>query len=274
MENEKVISQKIADFYGELWGANHDIDEHSDGKDHLEEFRSRTGLSDLRGLKVLDAGCGIGRTAIAMARLGASCTALDMSEDNIGFVRSNSEKQGLSVTAIKGDVLKLPFEDESFDFVWCNGVIHHTVDPVRAFKEVARIVKRGGHLFVGVYSKGLNSGLKFKIMRFVGSVLPLKVCKELISLRYTAGSKKWHDVLNLMCTPSKQYRFSRKELQDLYSGCGFSQMYIMNEHMNPVIPAVNLKNAASIIYRLKLEAYYLINGGRISTWYDTMAEKK
>lgn len=266
MDISRKQAQKIADFYGDLWKPNHDIDEHSSNKDHLDEFRKRTGFPALNGLTAVDLGCGIGRTAIAMAELGAQVTALDLSEENLSYVQHNSEKSGKKITIIKGDVLDLPFNDESFDFVWCNGVIHHTLDPIKAFREAARIVKKGGYLFIGVYSKGLNSGLKFKVLRFAGKILPLGICKKIVALKYPAGSKKWHDILNLMCTPSSQYRFSRRELASLYEKGGFEPMKIMNEHMNPVLPKMS-------VYRLKLELYYLINGGRTSTWYDAIARK-
>jgi ubiquinone/menaquinone biosynthesis C-methylase UbiE len=48
----------------------------------------------------------------------------------------------------------LPYEDQSFDFVSCNGVIHHTTDPKRALAELARVTRRDGESFIMVYGSG------------------------------------------------------------------------------------------------------------------------
>jgi len=103
----------------------------------------------LSGAKMLDAGTGSGR--IPMALRDARCViygvdihkSLDLVKDAIA-----SE----SVRICQADLMKLPFEDGSFDFVWSSGVIHHTPNTASAFAALARKVKPGGRMFISVYS--------------------------------------------------------------------------------------------------------------------------
>jgi hypothetical protein len=50
--------------------------------------------------------------------------------------------------------MDIPFEDNEFDIVWCNGVLHHTSDPDRGLREIARVLKPGGHLWLYLYGSG------------------------------------------------------------------------------------------------------------------------
>src|SRR5207244_1692661 len=53
----------------------------------------------------------------------------------------------------QGSLLQIPFPSDYFDLVWSWGVIHHTVDPVRALDELVRVLQPGGTLVLAVYLK-------------------------------------------------------------------------------------------------------------------------
>ena len=89
---------------------------------------------------VLDGGCGTGAAAAEAARLGASVTAVDFSDDMVEVARARCP--GAAVCA--GDAEALVFEDASFDRVVCNFGILHVADPDRAIAEAARVLKSGG----------------------------------------------------------------------------------------------------------------------------------
>jgi SAM-dependent methyltransferase len=61
-----------------------------------------------------------------------------------------------NVSFFQADLFHLPFKDEFADIAWSSGVIHHTPDPAKAFAAIARKVKRGGRVFLSVYSKDLH----------------------------------------------------------------------------------------------------------------------
>ena len=77
---------------------------------------------------VLDAGCGGGRYSYAISRMGAKkVTGIDFGDEGLKFARQNYGKTK-NLNFKKGNVLNIPFKDNSFDTVFSNGVIHHTTN--------------------------------------------------------------------------------------------------------------------------------------------------
>lgn len=106
-------------------------------------IRNDIDLSKISDWNVLDAGCGGGRYSAAWSKLGAkSVTGLDFSEENIATARERMRLN--NVTFKHGNVLDMPFEDNSYDVVFCNGVLHHTPDWKRGVGEIVRVLKPGG----------------------------------------------------------------------------------------------------------------------------------
>jgi SAM-dependent methyltransferase len=103
------------------------------------------------GKRGLDAGCGFGRHLYYAATFGADMTGLDFSR---ALERAREVTRPLpNVRLVQGDILSPPFERGSFDFVYCLGVLHHTVDPEAGFQALRSLVRPGGSIFVWVYSK-------------------------------------------------------------------------------------------------------------------------
>jgi ubiquinone/menaquinone biosynthesis C-methylase UbiE len=101
------------------------------------------------GEAVAEIGCGPGRGTLFMVRRGLNVTALDLSTSSIELAR----RRAPAATFVHGSNLNLPFASESFDAVISDGVIHHTPNPRLSFQENARILKSGGHIYVGVYRR-------------------------------------------------------------------------------------------------------------------------
>lgn len=104
----------------------------------------------LRGVRALDAGCGVGRWTYAMSRLGATVTAIDYN-DQAAAITHEYFKRDPSVRVMQADILRLPFPPESFDLVFSWGVLHYTESPERAFEALARLVAPAGTLFVVMF---------------------------------------------------------------------------------------------------------------------------
>jgi ubiquinone/menaquinone biosynthesis C-methylase UbiE len=112
----------------------------------------------LKGKECLDAGCGSSfHGSLNLLNLGAKkVTALDLNKSI--FAHKKKIKKLIpknSILEIKiGSVLKLPFKDNTFDFILCQGVIHHTIDPKKAVKECFRTLKKGGYAYFQICGKG------------------------------------------------------------------------------------------------------------------------
>ena len=94
------------------------------------------------GDRVLDACCGTGDLALEGLRAGGRVTGLDFSERMLERARRKSH----DVEWVRGDVLALPFTDESFDTATVGFGIRNVADLDRGLRELARVLKPGGRL--------------------------------------------------------------------------------------------------------------------------------
>lgn len=118
-----------------------------------------------RGKRILDAGCGTGRHAYYAASYGAEVVAVDLS-DAIDVARENTWAIG-RVTTIQADLYRLPFADESFDFIYSIGVLHHLPDPEAAFRNLLRYLKPGGEIQIYLYWQPVDQPLKRAMLSLV-----------------------------------------------------------------------------------------------------------
>lgn len=107
----------------------------------------------LAGRRVLEIGCGMGLHTELFARAGARVSAVDISETSVAFTGNRLALKGLHAEVSRVDAEKLPFDDNSFDFVWSWGVIHHSARTGRIVREIARILKPAGEAKVMVYNR-------------------------------------------------------------------------------------------------------------------------
>jgi ubiquinone/menaquinone biosynthesis C-methylase UbiE len=111
------------------------------------ELRYRWCASAAAGREVLDAGCGVGwGTALLAAAGPARLVGMDISEDALAEARKRT--RGLDVELRRGDLLKLPFDERSFDLVTCFEAIEHVVDPDVALDELRRVLRPDGVLLI------------------------------------------------------------------------------------------------------------------------------
>lgn len=100
-------------------------------------------FGDLHGKCILDYGCGHGMASVVLARQGASVTAFDLSPGYVHEAEERTAANCVRVRFVVADGEALPFDDNSFDCVWGNAVLHH-LDLAKAGAELKRVLKPDG----------------------------------------------------------------------------------------------------------------------------------
>ncbi len=107
-------------------------------------------LAIVKGLNVLDYGCGWGESSVEYYLAGANVTGIDVSGRFIEAANESFIAKGFDSNRyefIKMDAHKLQFADESFDFVVGDGILHH-LDASIALSEIYRVLKPGGKVIL------------------------------------------------------------------------------------------------------------------------------
>lgn len=176
-ENDPSVVDKlreVTDFYTKY--------NYPDGTDKRKRywqghFAKHVELSSLKGLKILDVGCGQGTISQMLHEQGAEVHGIDMSSTSVAYVNEHYPH----VNARVGNALELPFEDASFDMVVSIGVLHHTPNPYKGFTECIRVLKPAGRFIPLLYSKWHPYPLAYKFARyFIGGNTPESANKYVI----------------------------------------------------------------------------------------------
>ncbi|MDO8875304.1 MAG: bifunctional 2-polyprenyl-6-hydroxyphenol methylase/3-demethylubiquinol 3-O-methyltransferase UbiG [Pseudolabrys sp.] len=114
-------------------------------------------LDCLKGLRVLDIGCGAGILSEPLARLGATMVGADPAEENIEAARAHAEATGVSVDYRATTAEALAEAGETFDIVLAMEVVEHVVDVPAFVESCASMVKPGGLMFAATLNRTLKS---------------------------------------------------------------------------------------------------------------------
>ncbi|MFF5109294.1 class I SAM-dependent methyltransferase [Streptosporangium sp. NPDC000509] len=107
-------------------------------------------VADLKEKTVLECGSGAGRFTEVLCETGAKVTSVDISSAVHANAASNGRFPNLRI--VQASIYELPFPEESFDFLFCCGVIQHTPDVEKTFKTLFRYLRPGGRFCIDVYA--------------------------------------------------------------------------------------------------------------------------
>jgi demethylmenaquinone methyltransferase/2-methoxy-6-polyprenyl-1,4-benzoquinol methylase len=110
------------------------------------------------GSRGLDVGCGIGSHTLMLADAvfpDGHVTGLDLSSEQLAYAREAAKESELSshVSFREGDMRDLPFDDDTFDWVWSMDCVGYApVEPLPLINELVRVVKPGGRIAILAWS--------------------------------------------------------------------------------------------------------------------------
>lgn len=99
---------------------------------------------DIKGKQVLEIGFGMGTDHLSLARRGGIMHGIDITPGNKSITEKRFALYGYETELVIGDAEHLPYADDSFDFVYSFGVLHHTPNMQAAIDEIYRVLKPGG----------------------------------------------------------------------------------------------------------------------------------
>ena len=117
--------------------------------DPLIDFES------LREMDVLEIGVGNGSHAALLARHARSFTGIDLTDYAVTSTRERFRRFELAGRIERMDAERMEFADQSFDFIWTWGVIHHSSNTRRILQEMCRVLRPGGKATTMVYYRNL-----------------------------------------------------------------------------------------------------------------------
>ncbi|MBP6727699.1 MAG: bifunctional 2-polyprenyl-6-hydroxyphenol methylase/3-demethylubiquinol 3-O-methyltransferase UbiG, partial [Thauera sp.] len=126
----------------------------------------------IKGLKVLDVGCGGGILTETLAQRGAQVTGIDLSDKALAVARLHLLESGAQVTYRKIAAEDLAAESPGeFDVVTCMEMLEHVPNPASTIAACANLVKPGGHVFFST----LNRNPKSYLLAVIGAEYILKM---------------------------------------------------------------------------------------------------
>ena len=166
-------------------------------------------LVPVKGLRVLDVGCGGGILADAMARKGADVLGIDLSTKALKVAQLHAleaQTEGVQYREVSAETLAAE-QPGTFDVVTCMEMLEHVPDPSLVVKACATLVKPGGHVFFSTINRNAKAFL-FAIVgaEYVLNLLPRGTHEyaKLIKPSELAGYARSAD-LNLTHTKGLQY---------------------------------------------------------------------
>jgi SAM-dependent methyltransferase len=229
------------------------------GETNFNDYFQGLDLSSLTGAVVLDAGCGMGRHARYVARFAEHVIAVDFSRAIDQAARNT--RDCTNVDCIQADLLALPLVDNSFDFVYSLGVLHHLTNTEAALGSLVRRLKPGGRLRIYLYwkkhgwsgvllravtlARRVTTRLPFPVLRmlswvlslglFVGVVLPYRILSKLGIRRHESWplfvyakypfNVLYNDQFDRFSAPLEK-RYDPDEVRGLLESAGLSDVQV------------------------------------------------
>lgn len=157
-----TIQEFTAKHYGKLFSDFSNYHYYKEPVKLLKErlIKNKIKFDNIKKLKALDLGCGGGRYTGALGKLGFNkILGIDLSKKNIQTAKKFNNQDKISFQ--QKSLFKTKLKKNSYDFVFCNGVLHHTPSIIDGIKEVKRVLKNNGSCFL--YLSGIG-GIKWSLI--------------------------------------------------------------------------------------------------------------
>jgi SAM-dependent methyltransferase len=113
--------------------------------------------------RIVEIGCGTGQMSLYLARADRIVIGADLTRASLLLGAQAARRFALDeVLFVETDLSAPALREESFDIVYCSGVLHHTPDPRASFARVARLARPGGMIILGLYNSVARLPLRLR----------------------------------------------------------------------------------------------------------------
>ena len=260
IKDEKT--KKVTEFYDEKPFPNYKNDDNKHtilikgDKNFLSnQFKKFIGYKK----SVLEVGCGTGQLSNYFA-IGTNnnVVGLDPTMASLKLAKDFADKNKITnIQFINADIFDDVLKDDFFDFIWTNGVLHHTKEPYGAFKILIKSLKTEGYVLIGLYNKlgRLRTIFRRYVFKIFGRRIIEKIDPTLRNLKLDENEKvawirdqyihpleslhtidevlnwfKIHDIEFISSIPSSDYDYDYEDIfEKKSSGTSFSR--ILNQFL-------------------------------------------
>jgi 2-polyprenyl-3-methyl-5-hydroxy-6-metoxy-1,4-benzoquinol methylase len=211
------------------------------------------------GKKVLDAGCGNGRWSYGLAKLGANLTCVDINPIAIEETKKALKELDKNVNFVISPLEELNLPEESFDMVFSWGVLHHCVSFRKSLKNLTKILKNGGILYLYLYGRdslSVEEDLKLfkKRLEYNNTKEPEKRYQILLD-RVHGDKDKLHAAHDLLA-PVINRRFTFEQVKDILIELGYCDIIRTIKHTEIFVRAIKGNNISLDIFLPPKESPY------------------
>jgi len=164
-----TIGGKVQKFYNETPFPDYEL-ERFENKEQLRilayPFAETLDRSIPKDASIIDVGTGTGQLSAFLSLKRKNVWGIDFSDSSLKKANALKEKLKLDTLTLKkvnilndNEIEKLP----KFDYVLCMGVLHHTGNPKKAFRNILKLLKPNGKIAIGLYNKYGRIPLKIRI---------------------------------------------------------------------------------------------------------------
>ena len=229
-KNKKNVVQEVYTLYEECWLQLEDKYYFDETKKLLATRFKRNKISSklIKDSYVLDLGSGSGRYTHALYNYKPKkIVGIDLGERAVRFARKQARKMGAKIEFRVASALEIPYEDETFDFVFCNGVLHHTTNPLKGLREIHRVLKKSGKAWVYLYNSDGIYWAARKIIKEIVKDIPREMGFSLLA-KVGIQSNRIFYFMDAAYVPIEE-NYLRKEAEDMFRKVGFKSTKFLSQ---------------------------------------------
>jgi ubiquinone/menaquinone biosynthesis C-methylase UbiE len=226
-----VKKEDVKDFWSKHPLGSYEIKEKLGSQEYFDQFDLIRNASsyfvmdfykfkESKNQRILDVGCGPGWITHKYADNGADIYSLDLTFTAVTLARKNLARDGQNSRFVVADAEHIPYKDGSFDFVSCDGVLHHTPGTEKGVAQIYRVLRKEGRAAISFYYENILLRRGFlSVTKFLMRLLGVKT-HGVKKISFSVTKEELGNLYDGVDNPLGRI-YSRKNCEKMLEGAGF-----------------------------------------------------